>query len=498
MVLEALPRALTVAGGHDTLTLELRGYSLWLYEEQRNEIGMPESTSTLPDPLPVGKARRNRRAKIAIIGGGSAYCAGLMRAFAHHAQAFQGCHITLTDIDRDGLELIYTLGTKFLRNAGADLTLERTTDRHIALDGADFVLTSFRTGGLPARRLDEKIPLRHGLIGQETVGAGGFFYALRTVPVVAEIAWEMEKVAPNAFLLNYTNPSNIVTEAIAHCSFTKIIGMCDGPMHEVARMAAQAGISLSDGQRLYHRTVGLNHGNWTTAVWREGVDILPEIVSWCQRYLATNPPMTQENYPFVMIATLTARYGAIPSEYMHYYYFPEKVLEFYRQKPTSRAEDIMAILPEILQHYREEAQKDVPQLTKVRGGGGFGDFALDVLRSILNNTGEEWVLNVPNRGTIGFLPNDRVIEAPCRVDARGATPFVQGDGGISLDQRGLIYLLSEFEGATAQVALHGTRRNAIKALAANPLVMSYSKAEAVYDDLAAAHAPYLPERLLRD
>lgn len=459
---------------------------------------MPETSSPLPTLAPSGEIRRNRRAKIAIIGGGSAYCAGLMRALAHHAQYFQGCHITLMDINQDGLELIYTLGTKFFRNADADLTLERTTDRRTALAGADFVLTSFRTGGLQARHLDEKIPLRHGLIGQETVGAGGFFYALRTVPVVAEIAREMEEVAPGAFLLNYTNPSNIVTEAVAHCSTTKIIGMCDGPVHEIPRLAERADIMPSNGQRLYHRTVGLNHGNWTTAVWREGTDILPEIVTWCQRYLDTDPQMTLENYSFVMTAALTARYGAIPSEYMHYYYFPEKVLEFYNQKPTTRAEDIMAMLPDILEHYREEAQKDVPQLTKMRGGGGFGDFALDILRSILNNTGEEWVLNVPNGGTLDFLAADRVIETPCRVDARGATPFVQGNGGITLDQRGLLSLLSEFEGAAAGVALHGTRREAIKTLAANPLVMSYSKAEAVYGDLAAAHAQYLPERLLKD
>lgn len=459
---------------------------------------MPETYSTSNNLTPSRETRRNRRAKITIIGGGSAYCAGLMRAFAHHAQHFQGCHITLMDIDLHGLKLIYTLGTKFFRHASADLTLDYTTDRVAALTDADFVLTSFRTGGLQARCLDEKIPLRHGLIGQETVGPGGFFYALRTVPVVAEIAQEMEHLAPNAFLLNYTNPSNIVTEAVAHCSSTRIIGMCDGPAHEIPQFAAQAGIILPGGKRLHPRTVGLNHGNWTTAVWHDGVDILPEIVAWCQNYLATNPVMTPDNYAFVMNATLTARYEAIPSDYMHYYYFPEKVLEFYRQKPTSRAEDILAILPDILEHYHTEAQKEVPQLTKMRGGGGFGDFALDILRSLLNNTGEEWVLNVPNNGTINFLASDRVIEAPCRVDARGATPFVQGDGGLGLEQRGLICLLSEFEGITAQVALHGTRRDAIKALAANPLVMSYSKAEAVYDDLAAAHAQYLPERLLKN
>ncbi|MDQ2716490.1 MAG: glycoside hydrolase [Chloroflexota bacterium] len=440
-------------------------------------------------------ALRRQRAKIAVIGGGSPYCAGLMRSLAHDAETFKGCHITLMDINEDGLELIYTLGSKFFRQAGADITLERTTNRTAALSDADFVVTAFRTGGMQARRLDEQIPLRHGLIGQETVGPGGFFYALRTVPVVAEIAAEMERVAPQAFLLNYTNPSNIVTEAVAHCSNVRLIGMCDGPVHEIPGSAEQAGIAVEPGKRLHYRTVGLNHGNWTTAVWRDGVDMLPQIVAWCRDYIGAHPEMTPENYQEVMHITLTARYGAIPSHYLHYYYFPERVLHFLQNKATSRAEDILALLPDILAHYREEAQKEVPHLVKMRGSGGFGDFVLDILRSILHDTGEEWVLNVPNKGAINFLPSDRVVELPCRVDARGASPLAQGDGGIALDQRGLITLLAEYEGAAARAALWGSRQDAIKALAANPLVMSYSKAEAVYDDLAAAHAAYLPGRL---
>jgi 6-phospho-beta-glucosidase len=206
--------------------------------------------------------------------------------------------------------------------------------------------------------------------------------------------------------------------------------------------------------------------------------------------------MTQQNYVHEMLIQLPAEYEAIPSHYMHYYYFPEQVLQFLQEKPTSRAEDIMADIPAILAHYREEAQKEVPHLTKMRGGdGGFGDFALDILLSLLNDSGEEWVLNVPNNGSINFLADDRVVELPCYVDARGATPLIQGDGGISIERRGLITLLAEYEAATARAALWGTRSDAIKALASNPLVMSYSKAEAVYNDLAAAHAQYIPERL---
>lgn len=440
--------------------------------------------------------RCNRRVKIAIIGGGSAYCAGLMQAFMHNAEFFSGCHITLMDVDQDGLDLIYTLGSKFFHHAGVDLTLERTTNRVAALTDADFVITIFRVGGMQARRLDERIPLRHGLVGQETVGPGGFFYALRTIPVMAEIAAEMEQIAPHAFLLNYTNPINIVTEAISHYSTIRIIGMCDGPKYEIPRYAKWAGLEPSPGKRLFQRTVGLNHGNWTTAVWRDGIDILPNIVAWCKEYVNANPEITFENYATLMLVMLAAQYEALPSDYMHYYYFPEEVVAFLQNKPTSRSEDIMAMLPGILAHYRAEAQKDVPQLTKMRGSGGFGDFALDILRGIINDTGEEWVLNVPNSGAINFLPVDRVVEVPCCVDARGATPFTQGTGGLQVDQRGLLYLLSEFEGATARAALYGTRNDAIRALAANPLVMSYSKAEAVYDDLVAAHAQYLPERLL--
>src|SRR5258708_4874581 len=350
--------------------------------------------------------KRSQRKKIAIIGGGSPYCAGLMRGFVQQADNFRGCHITLMDVDADGLELIYTIASKLFKHASVELTLERTTNQKAAISEADFVLTTFRTGGMKARYLDEKIPLRHGLIGQETVGPGGFFYSLRTVPEVAGIAAEMEKVAPKAFLLNYTNPSNIVTEAIAHCSGIRVIGLCDGPFHEIQRFANLAGVDAASGKRLYHRTVGLNHGNWTTAVWREGIDVLPEIIAWCENYIETQAEMTPANYELRMLAMLVANYKAIPSHYMHYYYYPEQVLEFLRNKPTTRAEDIMATIPALIEHFREEAEIDVPRLTKMRGSGGFGDFALEILRSILHDTGEEWILNTQNQGAINFLAND--------------------------------------------------------------------------------------------
>ncbi|MBO0779045.1 MAG: hypothetical protein J2P37_09490 [Ktedonobacteraceae bacterium] len=444
---------------------------------------------------PTGKT--GRRAKIAIIGGGSLFCAELVRCFILHINMLKGCHITLMDIDTANLDLIYTISTRLLQQAGADLTLERTTVLEDALEDADFVLTTFRTGGLQARLLDEKLPLQYGLLGHDTVGPGGFFYALRTAPVVAGIAATIEKVAPKAFLLNYTTPSTIITEAIAHSSGIRVIGLSNSPARSIHLLARMAGVEAAPGKRLYPRTVGLNHGNWTTSVWREGVDVLPQIVAWCENYIADQPAMAPDNYALMMLITLTAHYKAIPSYHMHHYYFPEQVRNFLLRKATSPAEDILAKLPSILAQYREESRKKLPQLMNLPEDSLSGDYTLDVLRSILNDTGEEWVLNVQNNGSINFIDDDRVVEVPCRVDARGVTPLAQGDGGLELDQTGLIALLAEYEGATARAALWGTRREAIKALASNPLVMSYSKAEQIYDVMAVAHARYLPERLLK-
>jgi 6-phospho-beta-glucosidase len=415
-----------------------------------------------------------------------------MRGFVEKAQELAGCHITLMDIDADRLELIYTIGTKLFQSAGIDLTIEQTTLREEALDDADFVLTTIRTGGLQARHFDETIPLRHNLIGHDTIGAGGFFYALRTAPIIAGIAAEIEKVAPKAFLLNYTSPGNIVNEAIAHSSGIRVIGLNNAPSNPIESFARAAGVSFSSENRLYPRTVGLSQGNWTTAVWSEGRDILPRIVAWCREYISTQPAMTPTNYEQIMLATLTADYEAIPSAYLHYYYFPEQILQFLQNKPTSLAEDLMAQVPQLTARYKTEALQDVPRL-----GTGAVCSVLDILSAILNDTGDEWVLSVQNKGAVNFLEDDRVVEIPCIVDASGATPLAQGDGDLEINQTGLISLIAEYTGATAKAALWGTRRDAIKALAANPLVMSYSKAEKVYDELATAHAQYLPARLLK-
>lgn len=435
-----------------------------------------------------------RRAKITIIGGGSLYCIGLLKSMARQAAAFRHCHITLMDINKESLNLVYMLGSKLFQHVGAELTLSRTTNQKAALAEADIVFTTFRMGGLQATVLDETLPLQHGFIGHETAGVGGFFAALRTIPIVAGIAAELEKVAPRAFLLNYTNPDNIVTQAVAQSSGIRSFGISNASQQAIQHLVRLAGITLAPGQRLYQRTFGLNHSNWTTTVWHDGNDLMPYLLKWAEQ--EAQHEMTLANYEQVMLALLLTQYKAIPSRDMCYYYFPERVLSFSQQKATTPAEDMLAAQPSLLAHCHEEAKKEEPRLPNIYGSDEFGDFALDILHALLNDTGIEGIVSAPHNGAVSFLAHERVIELPCHIDKRGAIPLMQDDNSIDIDQRGLLYQLAEYQAATARAALWGTRRDAIKALTANPLVASYSKAEAVYDTLASAHARYLPQRLL--
>jgi len=452
------------------------------------------NTYEQPDSESDGGIRSRSRSKIAIIGGGSLHCAGFIQSIIDHPTLLKGSTIVLMDVDEENLKRVYTLSQRLLQRAQIDITIEMTTAQEEALEDADFVLMTFRTGGLEARILDEKIPLRYGLVGHDIVGPGGFFNALRTAPTIAGIAAEVEKVAPHAFLLNYTVPSNVVIEAISHSSGIRVIGLDDWPIPNVQRQAELAGLH---SDRLHPRQVGLSHANWTTEVWHEGKAILPQIVEWSKVYIATHQELDEFNYEQILHARLTAYYNAIPSRYMHYYYFSDIVLDFLNKRKTTIAEDLLKSIPGIIEHYEREAQKVNPGPIYSPNSLRIGNFALSVIHSVLEDSGKELVLNVPNNGAINFIDDDRIVELPCRVDARGATPLMQGDGGLQMDQRALIEALAEYEGAAARVALWGNRKDAIRALAANPLVLSYNKAEQVYDALAQAHQAYLPERLLR-
>ena len=290
------------------------------------------------------------RIKLVYLGGGSTRGAGTMASFMANGSDFDGSEVVLVDLDPDRLELIRTLAEKMARARGLDIAVTATTDRRAALDGCDAVLSSFRPGGFAARVHDERIPLEHGVIGQETQGAGGFFMALRAITVLKDVCAEMEELCPNAWIFNYTNPVNIVAEAITHNSPIKIVSLCEGPIYFRDTIAESAGL---DPALLDVTMVGLNHGCWGVEQSYDGQDPMPLLAeAWERR--KDDPTLEPVHRRQLQLAVAM---GAIPADYFQYYYFTDEVLAEYRAKPTTRAEDILGWSTDYWRHYEEQAHE---------------------------------------------------------------------------------------------------------------------------------------------
>jgi 6-phospho-beta-glucosidase len=425
--------------------------------------------------------------RIAYIGGGSTRAPGTVASFVEHGAAFSGSEIVLVDLDPERLDVVRRLAERMAAVRGVDLSVRTTTDRAEALADADVVLTSFRPGGFEARALDEIIPLRHGVIGQETQGAGGFFMALRTVNVMRDIVAEMERRCPDAWLVNYTNPVNIVSEAITHHSPIRCVSLCEGPITFPREIAVLAGL---DPDRLKATHVGINHTGWTVEHRYDGADVMPLIEAADERGGA---PSTRDGRMLHLAATM----GALPSSYLYSYYFADHAVAEARAAPRTRAQEILAHVDEYWAHYDEQAAADVPHLDPERSRGGILELelAVNVIDALVNDTGQVWPVNVPNAG--GALPGfavDLVVEVPAHVSAAGIRPVPVPP--LPGHLRGLIETLAEYQALAAEAAWCGDRRAAVRALTANPLVATLPRAEALYDELAAAHRAYLPDRLL--
>ena len=430
------------------------------------------------------------RIKFAYIGGGSTRAAGTMASFVQQGENFDGSEVVLIDLDEERLRIVQTIAQKMARARGLDLTITTTTNRRQGLQGCDAVLTSFRPGGFEARYLDESIPLKHGVIGQETQGPGGFFMALRAIHVMKSIIKDMEEVCPNARLFNYTNPINIVSEAVTHHTAIPTISLCEGPINGNRDFVEMVGL---DPDKLDAVSIGLNHGSWTVRHLYDGQDFI-RILRDALEGMLRNPEMPREELRMIVLACMM---DSLPSHYFQYYYFKDEILAELQAKPTTRAQDIMAGVPDYWAHYREQAAKDIPELNPDRSRGGLNELelAIDVMDAIYNDRKEVWYVNVPNRGAIADFPDDLVVEMVGYVDRNGVAPLVQGH--MPRHVVGLVKMLGEYQALTAEAAWSGTRKDAIRALASNPLVFSLHKAEAIYDEMAAAHRQYLPERLLR-
>jgi 6-phospho-beta-glucosidase len=428
--------------------------------------------------------------KLTYIGGGSTRAPGTVAAVVLRGAAFAGSEVTLVDLDPHRLDVVRRIALGMARARGVDLRVTTTTDRAEGLRDADVVLTSFRPGGFEARALDESIPLRHGVIGQETQGPGGFFMALRSIAVMRDIVADMDRLCPGATLINYTNPVNIVSEAVTHHSSIPTISLCEGPISFPPGAVRSAGL---DPTPLDATLVGLNHTGWTVRHEYGGEDLIARIREAAERRAREPSDNPQSDRMLRLAATM----GALPSAYLDYYYFREETLAEARAKPTTRAQDIQAEVADYWRHYEEQASASEPELDPARSRGGILELelAVDVIDAIVNDRGTTWPVNVPNAGGVlpGF-PADLVVEVPGVVDRHGATPIAVPP--LPRAVRGLIEMLGEYQALTAEAAWSGGRREAIQALASNPLVVSLSLAERLYDEMAAAHRAHLPDRLL--
>jgi len=430
------------------------------------------------------------RLKIAYIGGGSTRAPGTVASFIEQGDNFRGSEIVLIDLNRERLGLVKTIADKMARHKGADLRITVTTDRRAGLAGCDAVLTSFRPGGFEARYQDEIIPLRNGVIGQETQGPGGFFMALRSIHVMQGIVADMEAVCPRARLFNYTNPVNIVAEAVTHHTAIPMVSLCEGPIYMLEKIARAGGL---DRDLVDATVIGLNHGSWSVRQQYKGQDLIPFLAEPYERLLGDPEASLYDK----RLLELALRMDSIPNDYFFYYYYKDEILAELQAKPTTRSQDIMALAPDYWEHYKEQAARDVPVLDPIRSRGGINELelAIDVMDAIYNDRREVLPVNVPNQGAIADFPDDMVVEVPGYVDRTGIFPITQGH--MPRQVVGLVKMLGEYQALTAEAAWSGTRVDGIRALAANPLVMSLPKATALYDEMAAAHRQYLPERLLR-
>ena len=429
------------------------------------------------------------RIKLAYIGGGSTRAAGTMASFIHRGASFDGSEVVLIDLDPDRLALVEELARRMVAARGLDISISATTDRRTGLVDCDAVLTSYRPGGFEARRLDERIPLSYDVIGQETQGPGGFFMALRSIAAMQDILVDIDRVCPETFIFNYTNPVNIVSQAVSDHSDVDIVSLCEGPIVYPRMLAESVGL---DPDLLDVASVGLNHGSWSVRHDYDGQPLLPILK---QRWESEPdaPGLTAETRRMLQLA---ATMDAIPSGYFQYYYFEREVLAGLQAKPTTRAEDILAEAPSYWDHYREQATSDDPELDPNRSRGGIHELelAFDCMDAVFNATDEVMTVNVTNDGTVAGFPDSLVVETLGKCGADGVTPLELP--ALPTHVRGLVESLGYYQQATADAAWDGGVHDAVQALASHPLVRSIDVAQRMYGEMSRAHRDHLPERLV--
>ena len=411
--------------------------------------------------------------KITIIGGGSTYTPELIDGLCTREKDLALEEVVLFDIDPDRLGVLSDFSGRMVNHAGARFRVIPSMDRRSAIEGADFILSQIRVGGQQARHRDIELGTRHGLIGQETTGVGGFAKALRTIPAVLEICRDIERYAPEAWLINFTNPSGLITETILNHTSVRALGLCNIPIEMKMDAARELGVAPESVRLDYF---GLNHLAWVRRIFVDGEDITDRVFTLlASGKVPANIPDLDYEPEFMEALRL------LPLYYNRFYYYPRRMYETIRDKPKSRAQEVMEIEDQLLAVYREGKENTKPKMLEERGGAYYSKVAVDLVDAIVNDRKDERVVNLHNRGALEGLPDDAVVEIPAIVGRDGAEPLPVG--AVDTHALGLIQVVKAYERLAIQAGVHRDYRAAFRALLTHPLGPEADKVGALLDEL---------------
>jgi len=429
--------------------------------------------------------------KIVTIGGGSSYTPELIEGFIKRYEELPIRELWLVDIEegKEKLEIVGNLAKRMIKKANLPIEVHLTLDRRAALKDADFVTTQIRVGQLEARALDEKIPLKYGVIGQETNGPGGLFKALRTIPVILDICKDMEEICPNAWLINFSNPAGMVTEAVLRYSNIKrTIGLCNVPINMEIGVAKML---KAEPSRVRVDFAGLNHMVYGLNAYLDGELVTDKVLD----LIVNGQSLTMNNIlDLEWEKGFIKALGILPCPYHRYYYKTSTMLEQEikdSKEKGVRAEVVQKLEKELFELYKQPELVIKPPQLESRGGAYYSDAACSLINSIFNDKGDIQTVNTINNGAIASIPNDSAIEISCVITKEGPRPV--GIGDLPVPVRGLVQQIKSFERVSIDAAVSGDYHKALLAMTINPLVHSDTVAKEILDEMLEANKPFLPQ-----
>lgn len=434
----------------------------------------------------------HQKLKVATIGGGSSYTPELVEGFIKRYEEFPLTELWLVDIEegREKLEIVGNLAKRMIANADLPINVHLTLDRKAALKDADFVTTQFRVGQLGARAKDERIPLKYGVLGQETNGSGGLFKGLRTIPVILDICKEMEEFCPNAWLINFANPAGMVTEAVLRYSnIDKIIGLCNVPIGMEMGIAKLLDVDYS---RIRIDFAGLNHMVYGLDIYLDGFSVKKEVIEKLSD--PQNSSFVKNIDGMGWVPEFIQALDAITCPYHMYYYKSKEMVDqaiTSAENEGTRAEVVQQLENDLFKLYKDEDLNIKPPQLEERGGAYYSDAAVRLITSIYTDKRDIQPVNTMNRGAIASIPDESAVEVSCVITKNGPVPLTVGD--IPVAAQGLVQQIKSFERISAEAAVTGDYNKAILALTINPLTPSDSIAKQIVDEMMEAHKDYLPQ-----